>query len=648
MPPPPPPPPSPLLLLFLILIILFLLPRPAAVSSSACSAVCGNLQIPFPFHLNTSSCEHPLRPIRIPQPFHLYCLNSTTLFLNLTGQTFRILEFLSGAVLVDFPGPSPCRQYNDFNAFNPLSANPFFAIANDNVLALYDCNDSSLCKATCEKLIMPGCDGTARYSPACCYPLTDSSVWRNGGDFSVFSKLGCRGFSSWVVEKGSSAGKRGVKFEWGLPRNFSDGICDKNGFVVNATAVPDGVRCSCSDGFVGDGFARGFGCLKSCVKNGHEEYGSSCHGKGRSEKELIIFTGVLAPLFIIASLIGLFCILRRPIKQTTLNYAHSQFHSDALLQKACRTRLFTYHELQEATRGFGDNAKLVRSGNGAIYTGELRDGVRVAVHQLHCENEGNLMSVLSQIEILYVLAHKNVAHILGCCIDPGCAPLVVYEHPVNGTLEKHLHHPKGTEPTLDWYRRLKIAAETASVLAFLQCEVSPPIFHDHLESCHIYLDGDFSAKVLGFGLLNAATDDKCQPVEASSFHNNDVYDFGVVLLEMVTGLKNSDLPMVALQKIRIGKLEEVVDPVLYYHEQPPHSREQIEIVADLATRCLLFGRDGKLRMSDVSKELVHVMKENVDGGGGGGITRGPAIEETFSNSSLLQMISMSPDSILAP
>lgn len=311
-----------------------------------------------------------------------------------------------------------------------------------------------------------------------------------------------------------------------------------------------------------------------------------------------------------------------------------------MLQKACRTSLFTYHELHEATRGFGDNAKLVESSNGTIFAGVLGDGSRVAVHRLRCENEADLMNFLSQIEVLYVLAHKNIAHIIGCCIDPGRTPLVVYEHPNNGTLEKHLHCQKGTkptQPTLDWYRRLRIAAETASVLAFLQCEVSPPIFHNHLESCHVFLDGDFSAKVLGFWLLNFPTEDKSNPLEASPFHNNDVYDFGVVLLEMVIGLKNSDLPMVALQKIRSGKLEEVVDPLLYYHEQPPHSRENIEIVADLATRCLLFGRDGKLRMSDVSKELTNMMKESG--------TRGPGVEETFSNSSLLQMISMSPDSI---
>ncbi|CAN0899984.1 hypothetical protein LINGRAHAP2_LOCUS20585 [Linum grandiflorum] len=117
-------------------------------------------------------------------------------------------------------------------------------------------------------------------------------------------------------------------------------------------------------------------------------------------------------------------------------------------------------------------------------------------------------------------------------------------------------------------------------------------------------------------------------------------------MEMIGG---SQVPAaVAIQKMRKGKVEEIVDPKLYYHEQPGFRREQMDAVADLAARCLLFGGGevaaGKIGMVEVAKELVHIAKESV----GGGSKRGPALEETFSNSSLLQMISMSPDSIHVP
>ena len=65
------------------------------------------------------------------------------------------------------------------------------------------CEDSSLCKAECETNALPGCDSNVNGSPACCYPLSDHSVWHFGEKFSVFSKFGCRGFSSWVVQRGS-------------------------------------------------------------------------------------------------------------------------------------------------------------------------------------------------------------------------------------------------------------------------------------------------------------------------------------------------------------------------------------------------------------------------------------------------------------
>lgn len=216
---------------------------------------CGSFHIPFPFHLNSSSCGS------VSSPFHLSCSNSTTLFLNISSENYRVLEFFSDGVLVDFPGSSPCRQYNDLHSFS-FGTSDYFAVSVDNVIGLYDCEDSSLCKAECETIDLPGCDGSDGVSPACCYPLSDHSIWHVGDGFSGFSKYGCRGFSSWAVLRGTTTGKRGVKLEWAIPRNSSGGVCADNAYIVNATAIEGGVRCLCQDGFTGDGFADGVGCLK--------------------------------------------------------------------------------------------------------------------------------------------------------------------------------------------------------------------------------------------------------------------------------------------------------------------------------------------------------------------------------------------------
>lgn len=297
-----------------------------------------------------------------------------------------------------------------------------------------------------------------------------------------------------------------------------------------------------------------------------------------------------------------------------------------------KSRLFAYHELEEATKGFGDAQKIVNSPSTALYAGVLAGGSRVAIQKVQCGSETNLIRVLFRLERLCAVSHRNMAHIIGWSIESGYGPLVVYEYPGNRTFKEHLcqsrDHDNSSSTPLDWYKRLNIAAETASLLAFLHHEISPPIFHHDLQTGSIFLDMDYSVKLAGFELhIN----------EGSEYDSrrNDVYSFGLVLLEIITGNTNC-LKTVALQKIKKGKVEEIVDPSLYYHEQAAYWREEIEVIADLATRCLLFGGDGKLSMFDVAKELIHVNKD---------ARRGPALEETFSNSSLLQMISMSPDSI---
>lgn len=358
--------------------------------------------------------------------------------------------------------------------------------------------------------------------------------------------------------------------------------------------------------------------------------------------------GVLTSAFCIASLTALCCLLKRHDRSST--FQPDQDHCESSISFGCRTRLFTYHELEEATKGFDDCRKLVSGTSGELYTGVLGNGLKVVVHKVQFGSKGDLIQVLSQVEVLSAVSHKSMAHVLGCSIDCGHTPLVVYEDPANGTLLEYLHQNKQHNKNgLDWYTRLNIVTETASVLAFMQCEICPPILHNNLQSGCILLDQEFSARVAGFGLLTGQTgsDHSLGSRGLHHFYRSDVYNLGLVLLEIVVG--STLVPLdIDLQKIRGGKLEEIVDPLLYYHEQPGFVKEQIERVADLATRCLLFGADGKLSMMDAARELLHIRTTTSTGAAGGSSRRGPALEETFSNSSLLQMMSMSPDSIYLP
>ncbi|KAL8138309.1 hypothetical protein V2J09_004310 [Rumex salicifolius] len=592
---------------------------------------CGSLKLPFPFYITkpfSSGCLNTSQ-------YQLLCVNSTALYLSIATQVYRVLHFYSDGILVDFPGLSSiCRPYNDLDSFLFLGhTNAYLGISSDNVVGLYDCEDSSLCKADCD---LPGCNNIGEIRPLCCYPLSDDTFWSVGDEFSEFRKYECRGFSSWAVPKGMKSGRRGAKLDWAIPKNLSMDACHSNAHIVNSTAVKDGIRCVCDYGFSGDGFKNGAGCYQSCLKDGK---GCDTERQGSSKRKIMIladvncgYAGLLTSVAAVASLAVFILLLKQ-------SYGKQPPNNTCTLKNARRgIRRFSISELEQATNGFSAELKLADLYNGSVYFGLLQDGTRVAVQTVESENENDkdkdLTQFHTQIELLSTIVHRHVARIVGCCVEStGDNPIVVYEFPENGTLADHIG--------LDWCDRLSVAAETAATLDFLQNEISTPVSHHNLNACCIFLDSAFSAKLACFELMD----------QHHSISRSDVYDLGVVLLEILSGSRSSELPGVALERIRDGKIEEVVDPLLYYHEQPAFRKEEMVRMADVATRCLLFGgaEQGKLRIGDVARELLRMVRESHSHGiGGGSSMKVPSLEETFSNSSLLQMISMSPDSIYAP
>ncbi|KAH0775188.1 hypothetical protein KY290_012325 [Solanum tuberosum] len=214
---------------------------------------------------------------------------------------------------------------------------------------------------------------------------------------------------------------------------------------------------------------------------------------------------------------------------------------------------FTYEELVRATDGFSDANLLGQGGFGYVHKGILPNGKEVAVKQLKAGSGQGEREFQAEVEIISRVHHKHLVSLVGYCIT-GAQRLLVYEFVPNNTLEFHLHG-KG-RPPLDWPIRLKIALGSAKGLAYLHEDCQPKIIHRDIKAANILIDFNFEAKVADFGLAKLTSDVNTHvstrvmgtfgylaPEYASSgklTDKSDVFSFGVMLLELITGRRPVD------------------------------------------------------------------------------------------------------------
>ncbi|KAJ1298105.1 hypothetical protein BS78_01G427900 [Paspalum vaginatum] len=216
---------------------------------------------------------------------------------------------------------------------------------------------------------------------------------------------------------------------------------------------------------------------------------------------------------------------------------------------------FSYDELESATGGFSSANLLGQGGFGYVYKGVLAgSGKEVAVKQLKSGSGQGEREFQAEVEIISRVHHRHLVSLVGYCIAGSSQRLLVYEFVPNDTLEHHLHG-KGV-PVMDWPTRLTIALGSAKGLAYLHEDCHPRIIHRDIKAANILLDENFEAKVADFGLAKLTTDTNTHvstrvmgtfgylaPEYASSgklTDKSDVFSFGVMLLELITGKRPVD------------------------------------------------------------------------------------------------------------
>ncbi|XP_050919063.1 uncharacterized protein LOC127136544 isoform X4 [Lathyrus oleraceus] len=310
--------------------------------------------------------------------------------------------------------------------------------------------------------------------------------------------------------------------------------------------------------------------------------------------------------------------------------ASTSFRS-SIAAYAGSAKTFSMNEIEKATDNFHPSRILGEGGFGLVYRCDLEDGSKVAVKVLKREDHHGDREFLSEVEMLSRLHHRNLVKLIGICTELSSRCLV-YELIPNGSVESHLHGVDREKNPLDWSTRVKIALGAARGLAYLHEDSSPHVIHRDFKSSNILLENDFTPKVSDFGLARTAADEDNRhistrvmgtfgyvaPEYAMTGHllvKSDVYSYGVVLLELLTGRKPVDFSQPPGQENLVAwarplltsreGLEAIIDPSL--GTNVPF--DSVAKVAAIASMCVQPEVSDRPFMGEVVQALKLVCNE---------------------------------------
>lgn len=296
-------------------------------------------------------------------------------------------------------------------------------------------------------------------------------------------------------------------------------------------------------------------------------------------------------------------------------------------------QVFTFKQLHSATGGFSKSNVIGHGGFGLVYRGVLNDGRKVAIKFMDQAGKQGEEEFKVEVELLSRLHSPYLLALFGYCSDSN-HKLLVYEFMANGGLQEHLYPVNNSNVTpvkLDWETRLRIALEAAKGLEYLHEHVSPPVIHRDFKSSNILLDKKFHAKVSDFGLAKLGPDRAgghvstrvlgtqgyVAPEYALTGHlttKSDVYSYGVVLLELLTGRVPVDMKRPPGEGVLVSwalplltdreKVVKIMDPSL----EGQYSMKEVVQVAAIAAMCVQPEADYRPLMADVVQSLVPLVK----------------------------------------
>ncbi|KAK4439267.1 G-type lectin S-receptor-like serine/threonine-protein kinase [Sesamum alatum] len=282
-------------------------------------------------------------------------------------------------------------------------------------------------------------------------------------------------------------------------------------------------------------------------------------GSSNSSKKVAVIASVsVASFLLLLALIIWLVIRRRTSKNKTAltDQQHdnpSQDHSEGIGDEDLDLPLFDFATIAAATGEFSLAKKIGEGGFGSVYKGVLPSGKEIAVKRLSMDSGQGLKEFKNEVILIAKLQHRNLVRLLGCCIH-GDDRMLVYEYMPNKSLDLFIFN-QTTDKTLDWQTRFDIIVGIARGLLYLHRDSRLRIIHRDLKASNILLDNEMNPKISDFGLARTFGGDQYQQntkrvmgtygymapeyaVDGLFSVKSDVFSFGVLVLEILSGKKN--------------------------------------------------------------------------------------------------------------
>ncbi|XP_041011869.1 receptor-like serine/threonine-protein kinase SD1-8 isoform X2 [Juglans microcarpa x Juglans regia] len=242
-------------------------------------------------------------------------------------------------------------------------------------------------------------------------------------------------------------------------------------------------------------------------------------------------------------------------KATSNDLLLFHFNTELSGMKDVELPLFSYESVSAATNNFSTENKLGRGGFGPVYKGKLLNGEEIAVKMLSKRSGQGLEEFRNEATLIAKLQHTNLVRLLGCCVEQD-EKILIYEYMPNKSLDSYLFDADPIKKKmLDWGIRMRIIEGIAQGLLYLHQYSRLRIIHRDLKPSNILLDGEMNSKISDFGMARIVGDNATQAdtnrivgtygymspeyaMEGRYSIKSDVFSFGVLLLEILSGKKN--------------------------------------------------------------------------------------------------------------